>query len=175
MSSGLGFIWALGSAAWLGLLTFARLITDTAWGERSGLNHAFFPFPSESVLLRGWRCEGGGGAGISPQAAKGVPWKGQQLLQAAQHHEHPKSWELTGVLWPEGAQEVQGVTAGPKVFAMMTPNCPNGDPGVSWSRQQCHSRALLWSTRRLCFISCSPGGVQLCRDLVLKCFFSHSH
>jgi len=39
---GAGFIWASGSAAWLGLLTLARLITDTAWGERSGWNHAFF-------------------------------------------------------------------------------------------------------------------------------------
>lgn len=70
---------------------------------------------------------------MSPQAAKGEPQKWQQLLQAAQHHEHPKSRELMGIPRPEGAQEVQGVTAGPKVFAMMSPNCPNGDPGVSWS------------------------------------------
>lgn len=82
MSSGLGFIWALGSAAWLGLLAFARLITDTAQGERSVLDHSSH-LSHQAVCCWGLEvcrrigpCWVSGGYGRKAQ-------EGQQLLKAA--------------------------------------------------------------------------------------------
>lgn len=101
-----------------------------------------------SLLIRKHRAEGlemGGRGGEPPGSCpwgelgllKGSPGTGSRSCRQQSIPEHPRRWEPMGALRPEGAQEVRRVTAGPRVFAKMSPSTlprrPEGRRGRSAS------------------------------------------